>query len=293
LPTCPHWIARSGRRRSTRAFDGGELRALRWPDVDFGAGLIRVERSWDPVIGPVEPKSRSGRRRVPLGTLLRHELVAHRLRSGTGEDGFVFPSRTGLPFDPGRLLHALALPGKEARLDSIGLHDCRHTYAAFMIAAGVNAKALSSYMGHVSITITLDRYGHLMPGDEREAAGITVVAVAAALVTWIVSERVHERVSLAVVFVVLAPTGYPPFLYLEGRFRLSGLVGLLVAAALIRWLAIGDGFAVRFVQVRKRAFFLQSLERAGFLPGGSRRLVCRHGGRRRLRAHPPVRGGFG
>jgi len=40
-----------------------------------------------------------------------------------------------------------------------------------MIAAGVNAKALSSYLGHASITITLDRYGHLMPGSEDEAAG--------------------------------------------------------------------------------------------------------------------------
>ena len=39
-----------------------------------------------------------------------------------------------------------------------------------MIAAGVNAKALSVYMGHSSITITLDRYGHLMPGSEDEAA---------------------------------------------------------------------------------------------------------------------------
>ena len=41
-----------------------------------------------------------------------------------------------------------------------------------MIAAGVNAKALSHYMGHSSITVTLDRYGHLMPGSEREAAGL-------------------------------------------------------------------------------------------------------------------------
>jgi integrase len=39
-----------------------------------------------------------------------------------------------------------------------------------MIAAGVNAKALSSYMGHASMTITYDRYGHLMPGNEDEAA---------------------------------------------------------------------------------------------------------------------------
>jgi len=61
---------------------------------------------------------------------------------------------------------------REAGLEPIGLHECRHTYAAFMIAAGVNAKALSTYMGHSSITITLDRYGHLMPGDEEEAAGM-------------------------------------------------------------------------------------------------------------------------
>ncbi len=59
---------------------------------------------------------------------------------------------------------------RRAGLEPIGLHECRHTYAAFMIAAGVNAKALSTYMGHSSITITLDRYGHLMPGNEEEAA---------------------------------------------------------------------------------------------------------------------------
>lgn len=41
-----------------------------------------------------------------------------------------------------------------------------------MIAAGVNAKALSTYMGHASIKITLDRYGHLMPGNEAEAADL-------------------------------------------------------------------------------------------------------------------------
>ena len=41
-----------------------------------------------------------------------------------------------------------------------------------MIAAGVNAKALSTYMGHASVMITLDRYGHLMPGNEEEAAGL-------------------------------------------------------------------------------------------------------------------------
>jgi integrase len=55
-------------------------------------------------------------------------------------------------------------------LAPIGLHECRHSFASFMIAAGVNAKALSTYMGHASVTITFDRYGHLMPGNEQEAA---------------------------------------------------------------------------------------------------------------------------
>ena len=55
------------------------------------------------------------------------------------------------------------------------MHEARHTYASLMIAAGVNAKALSTYMGHASITITLDRYGHLFPGAEDEAAGLMVL----------------------------------------------------------------------------------------------------------------------
>jgi integrase len=58
---------------------------------------------------------------------------------------------------------------KKEGLKPIGLHECRHTFASILIAAGVNAKALSTYLGHSSIQITLDRYGHLMPGNEDEA----------------------------------------------------------------------------------------------------------------------------
>lgn len=55
----------------------------------------------------------------------------------------------------------------QTRLGGVTLHECRHSYAAFMIAAGVNAKALCTYMGHSTITVSLDRYGHLHPGNER------------------------------------------------------------------------------------------------------------------------------
>ena len=52
------------------------------------------------------------------------------------------------------------------------LHACRHGYASLMIASGVNIKAISVFMGHANIRITLDQYGHLLPGAEDEAAGL-------------------------------------------------------------------------------------------------------------------------
>ena len=61
---------------------------------------------------------------------------------------------------------------KAAKPERITLHECRRTFASPMIGARVNAKALSTYMGHAMIGITLDRYGHLMPGNEDEAAGM-------------------------------------------------------------------------------------------------------------------------
>jgi integrase len=61
-------------------------------------------------------------------------------------------------------------PWEKAKLEPITLHECRHAAASFAIAAGVNAKTLSTYMGHANIAITFDLYGHLMPGNEGEAA---------------------------------------------------------------------------------------------------------------------------
>lgn len=147
----------------------GELRALRWCDVDFDAGLIRVERSWDDKVGAIEPKSRAGKRRVPLAKPLVAYLAAHRLVQPAGSE-LAFGRSRGRALATGSLVARARTAWNRAGLAPIGLHECRHTYAAFMIAAGVNPKALSAYMGHSSITMTLDRYGHLMPGNEAEAA---------------------------------------------------------------------------------------------------------------------------
>jgi integrase len=148
----------------------GELQALRWRDIDFQAGVIRVERSWDEKAGPIAPKSRAGRRRVPLTAPLRAQLAAHRLQQRTNTEALAFVGRRKGAFSAEALLKRSRTAWKRSGLKPIGLHECRHTYAAFMVAAGVNAKALCAYMGHSSITVTLDRYGHLMPGAEAQAA---------------------------------------------------------------------------------------------------------------------------
>ena len=148
----------------------GELRALGWASVDLEAGVLAVERSWDRVAGFVAPKSRSGERTVPVPALLRSELRRHLLRQGRGGAGLVFSKDGQRPFDPSNTKRAAGAIWRAAGLQPLGFHQARHTYASLMIAAGINAKALSSYMGHSSIVVTLDRYGHLFPGNEREAA---------------------------------------------------------------------------------------------------------------------------
>jgi integrase len=56
-----------------------------------------------------------------------------------------------------------------AKVEPITLHECRHSCISTWIAAGVNIKAASTFAGHASISITLDRYGHLLPSSEAEA----------------------------------------------------------------------------------------------------------------------------
>ncbi len=145
--------------------------ALRWCDVDLARGVIRVERACDLVAGPVEPKSRAGRRMVPVAVVLRDPLVEH-IATGREGDALVFGRTATRPFDPSTVMAPARRIWEKAELEQIGLHDARHTFASLMIAAGVNAKALSTFMGHASITITLDRYGHLFPGSEEEAAAL-------------------------------------------------------------------------------------------------------------------------
>ncbi|MGO9974408.1 MAG: tyrosine-type recombinase/integrase [Solirubrobacteraceae bacterium] len=163
----------------------GELMALRIEDVNLASGVIHVRRGWDAIEGEIGTKS-GKERRVPIAAVLRDHLDEHLLRLEWRE-GLVFGSTAVSPFSPTTVTQRAMVAwgwrrtraggegwvrAREDALEPIGLHECRHTFASLMIAAGVNAKALSTYMGHANISITLDRYGHLMPGNEDEAAAL-------------------------------------------------------------------------------------------------------------------------
>jgi integrase len=171
----------------------GELMALRWDNVDLAAGVIRVERSYDDKGRvEIEPKSRAGRRTVPIVGALRDVLVEHKARQDR-DAGLVFGSATGTPFVPSNLGRRAQRAWKRDGLEPIGLHEARHTFASVLIAAGVNAKAITTYMGHASIQTTYDLYGKLMPGSESEAAALIDAYLAradtAARIAQIESER--------------------------------------------------------------------------------------------------------
>jgi integrase len=155
----------------------GELMALRVDDIDLHGGVIRVCRGWDAEVGEIATKS--GRdRRVPIAGALRSYLAEH-LLGLSWRDGLAFGSNPTSPFCDRTLTERADRAWERAGLDRITLHECRHTFASLMIAAGVNAKALSEYMGHSKIAVTMDLYGHLMPGNESEAAGLLDTYLAA------------------------------------------------------------------------------------------------------------------
>jgi integrase len=166
----------------------GELRALDWSHVDLVGGVLRIEASWDQKAGRIPPKSRAGTRTVPIASTLRGYLLAHRLLSGR-RSGLVFGRDAERPFNPSSVSRRARLAWKTAKLEGLTLHECRHSFASLAIAAGVNAKALSTYLGHTSVSITYDRYGHLMPGNEEEAASLLDQFLGAATVAQTVARK--------------------------------------------------------------------------------------------------------
>ncbi len=139
--------------------------------------MIRVERTLDDGERgkpgeAIVPKTKAGRRQVKILDALHAQLAAHKLCTGRrgDEEALVFGRTAMAPFNPSTVRTHAQAAWEKAGLEPIGLHEARHTLASTMIAAVADLKTISTWMGHSSITITIDRYGHLIPGGEEAAA---------------------------------------------------------------------------------------------------------------------------
>jgi len=148
----------------------GELFALRWSDINWATNQIHVRQSY--VLGKVEePKSKHSIRAIIIPPTLRQVLRKHQLSCPKSERDLVFPNQNcGYLAGPNLLRRHFYPALRRAGLRRIRFHDLRHTYASILIAQGENIKFIQNQLGHGSIQVTLDRYGHLMPEIQHGAS---------------------------------------------------------------------------------------------------------------------------
>src|SRR5206468_1531064 len=159
----------------------GELRALRWRDIDLDAGSLRVvatiqETRAGPVFGP--PKTRRSRRLLLLtkpaqDALKRHRVTQLEERLRTGEAwpdlDLVFTDKAGGILADSSVSQHFHMRAKQAGLPQIRFHDLRHTGATLLLGCGANPKIVSEMLGHSSVGIALDLYSHVTPTRQRGA----------------------------------------------------------------------------------------------------------------------------
>jgi integrase len=152
-------------------------------DVDTLHGRLFVLRSLTDIGGKLEFKStKTNRERtIKLPQFLKQLLTDHMARLPGGTGALVFPAPEGGPTRHGLFVRRVfrptvvgdpdnedeskrRAPALPTHLHRLRWHDLRHTCASLLIATGAHPKAIQERLGHASITTTLDRYGHLMPG---------------------------------------------------------------------------------------------------------------------------------
>lgn len=154
----------------------GETFGLRWMDIDWKAGTVSIQRQVIVVKKKVvvkEPKTKAGRRTLPMPEVVREAL--HRRRQDAiveklaKPDDYVFPLLNGNPIT--RSFHLTYWKGllKRCGLKYRGLHHARHTCATQLLDCGTALQVVTSILGHSSVTVTLTLYGHLLPRADKDA----------------------------------------------------------------------------------------------------------------------------
>lgn len=154
------------------AFTGaraGEIAALRVRDLDLLRGRVTIARSLSRVDGQdyFLPPKNGKVRAFNIPRFLVEMLAAHLSERPHDPDDLVFTGERGGPFRHSNFYNRQFKRAlREAGLPDIRFHDLRHTHVSLLVANNVHAKAISERLGHSSIAITMDRYGHLFSGHE-------------------------------------------------------------------------------------------------------------------------------
>jgi integrase len=158
-----------------------ELRGLRWQDIDLKKGELHVRQRADRFNRIGKPKSASSERTLPLPPILVNTLREWKLACPKGDFGLVFPNGIGRIESHANMINRALIPAQRAagvvdrhgKAKYTGLHVFRHFYASWCInrkkdgGLELPLKLVQARLGHSSIQMTADRYGHLFPrGDD-------------------------------------------------------------------------------------------------------------------------------
>ena len=165
-----------------------ELSGLRWSDIQANqftiAQTIRRNRNFDDMdsrrtsLQVSTPKTKAGRRTIPLTPKLKDILAEQKRQQAQSrilagdewqEMGLVFTTELGTPLEGRNLTRTLHRVLKEAKLEQLGVHALRHTFATRAMESGMDLRTLSEILGHANITLTLQLYAHSTTESKRNA----------------------------------------------------------------------------------------------------------------------------
>ncbi len=152
----------------------GELLALKWSVIDWNKRFIQVDKSYKR--GEVSQTKTGKTRRVDLSDQLAETLKTlliqrkrEALKSGHGEEVEWIFHKNGKPISQNSVRNVFKRILKKAGIREIRVHDMRHTFASLLLSQGESPVYVKEQLGHHSIKITVDIYGHLIPSSNRQA----------------------------------------------------------------------------------------------------------------------------
>ncbi len=171
-----HFAVTTGLRQS-------ELLGLQWSDINWDRKTINIQRQLSRKFKKpnyfVSPKTKSGKRTISLGEKTIQKLQEHyrkqlnqikKIGEKWQKNNLIFPSAVGTPMSQRNLYKKFKAVIHQAGMRNIRFHDLRHTAASLMLNHGIPALIVAKRLGHSKVSVTLDTYGHLLPGMEQETA---------------------------------------------------------------------------------------------------------------------------